>query len=241
MEATTWPASRQYEDRAVTWDKKFEQRRRDAYGAEDKKLRPRSDQSKITAFLEQQGTNLDHWDFAYTALRDYIVSEKEELLQRKSPPTSDDTPLALLDDRRDTQQGEHSARNWQEYESNPPIGRNVAVLTLDAGDLYRRLLTKVRLKRALAKDGSTDRTKRENKAERRVMCDSRSSPYKDLLIRVARYFPNITRLGVLAMVLTVSVLQGPMLRDFLQRYLSYRVFFGVSMASSRRHVQCGCA
>ena len=33
----------------------------------------------------------------------------------------------------------------------------------------------------------------------------------------------------LAIVSTASSLRAPVLRDFLQRYVSYRVFFGVSM------------
>lgn len=150
MEATTWPASRQYEDRAVTWDKKFEQRRRDAYGGEEKKLTPVPPQTKILAFLEQQVPKLDLRDCANMALRAYLEDADEGVLSLDPLPAPDDTSLALLDDRSDNtgwtdaHKQRHSARNWQEYESSPPRGENEMILALDAGGLYRKLLENAR-------------------------------------------------------------------------------------------------
>lgn len=152
MEATTWPASRQYEDRAVTWDKKFEQRRTEAYGGENVKLTPVHPQTKLTVFYDRQAIQLDPQEYAFSALRGYLKSAKESLLSvdTRAP---EDTSLALLNDRRDPEQGELSARNWQRYQTHPPSGVKEDIVVLDARGLYWILSQNVRLSRPLAQDG----------------------------------------------------------------------------------------
>ena len=44
-----------------------------------------------------------------------------------------------------------------------------------------------------------------------------------------RYIANISPLCALAIVSTAARLRAPTLRDYFQRYLSNRVYFGVSM------------
>ncbi len=52
-----------------------------------------------------------------------------------------------------------------------------------------------------------------------------------LVLTVRRYTANITPICALALAATVPRLQAPVLRDFLERYVASRVFFGVSIVS----------
>lgn len=65
-------------------------------------------------------------------------------------------------------------------------------------------------------------------AERRVLLVFNTILYKPFLIGY-RYLPNMNPLCGLAIVSTASRIRAPVLRDFLQRYITYRVFFGISM------------
>lgn len=56
------------------------------------------------------------------------------------------------------------------------------------------------------------------------------------------YITDMTPLCTLAIIASASRFQAPILRDFLQRYMSYRVFFGVSIVSqSTRELFLHCA
>ena len=49
------------------------------------------------------------------------------------------------------------------------------------------------------------------------------------ILEVPSYVANMDSLCGLVIVSTASSLRAPVLRNFLQRYISYRVFLGVSM------------
>ncbi|SLM40775.1 hypothetical protein LPUS_11624 [Lasallia pustulata] len=196
-------SSRRHRGRAVVWDKKFEQRREKAHLAEERKLIPEAQQSLISAFFENERSRLDPLQYSFTALRKYLERANEDDLKRDPTPYAHATPLALLDDRRDSTGRRssdgvrHSARDWDGYIRYPPPGECGTSDILDAGQLYRKLLE--------------SRLTDEANAERRVI-----------------YISNLTPMCALAIAATSSSTQRPVIRDFLQRYISYRVYFGVS-------------
>ena len=51
------------------------------------------------------------------------------------------------------------------------------------------------------------------------------------LIVFCSYITDMTPLCTLAIIASVASVQAPVLRDFLQCYMSCRVFFGVSIVS----------
>ena len=136
--------------RVFEWDKKFVQRERRAYPAEDKKLTPDVNQSIVDAFLNQLSSRLDPPQFSYTALRRFLETADDRDLT-SSPSTRYEVPLVLLDDRKDVtgwadaSGDQHSARNWDVYARYPPKGENVSITLMHAQDLYQKQLQSVHL------------------------------------------------------------------------------------------------
>ena len=131
------------------WDRKFAERQRRAYRAEDSKLVPTDGQTIVDAFLRKQSSRLDPPQLSYGALRNFLESAGEVPWDDASASSTQDTPLALLDDRRDDtgwidiNGTQHAARNWDGYVDYPPQGESRVSGLLNPGDLYKKLLKSV--------------------------------------------------------------------------------------------------
>ena len=68
-------------------------------------------------------------------------------------------------------------------------------------------------------------------AERRLLSDSPFTAKTKSLW--TRYIANLTPLCAVAIIATCARVRAPTFRDFLQRYICHRVFFGVSMVCIR--------
>ena len=140
---------RRLHDRVFLWDRKFAERQRRAYRAEDSKLVPTDGQTMVDAFLGIQNSRLDPPQFSYNALRKFLESADEVPWDNISAPSPQDAPLTLLDDRRDDtgwqdiNGTQHSARNWDGYSDYPPRGESRISGLFNPEDLYRKLLRSV--------------------------------------------------------------------------------------------------
>lgn len=137
-------ASQMFRNRVFVWDRKFAQRQRLTYRAEDNKLTPELHQTIIEAFLQELGSRLDPPQYKYTALRDFLEQASLNDLENHSPSSKYSTTSILLDDRRDDtgwigMDGEqHSARDWDGYVSYPPMGSCKFTSLMHPGQLYQR-------------------------------------------------------------------------------------------------------
>ena len=144
MADTPIVASRILRNRVFVWDRKFAQRQRLTYRAEDNKITPEAHQTIIEAFFKQRGSRLDPPQYRYVALRRFLEQANFDDLVAQPMPSRHSTPLVLLDDRRDDtgwlgMDGEqHSARNWDGYVSYPPAGSCQFTALMHAGQLYQR-------------------------------------------------------------------------------------------------------
>ena len=135
--------------RVFEWGKRFVQRDRRAYPAEDTKLTPAPDQSLTDAFFEELGSRLDPPQFNYTNLRRFLANADEEDLRSPTSSSRYDLPLVLLDDRRDVtgwldpNGDHHSARDWDNYATYPPEGEKPTISLMHAQDLYQKQLRSV--------------------------------------------------------------------------------------------------
>ena len=126
------------------WDRKFAQRQRLIYRAEDKKLTPEPHQTIVEAFFRELGSRLDPPQYNYATLRKFLEQADPNDLIQQTPSPRYNAPLVLLDDRRDDTgwrglDGEqHSARNWDGYVSYPPVGSCRFTSLMDAGQLHER-------------------------------------------------------------------------------------------------------
>lgn len=137
-------SARQEKRRALRWDKKFTQRERRAYPAEDRKLTPDANQTIVDAFFRELTSRLGPPQYSYTLLRSYLEQANENDLRQPNVATSHAQHLILLDDRRDATgwlgtDGEiYSARDWDGYSRYPPGGENASILLLNTHDLYKK-------------------------------------------------------------------------------------------------------
>lgn len=147
MDTYAVPAQRIH--RVFEWDKRFVQRERRAYAAEDRKLTPKANQTIVDAFFEELGSRLDPPQYSYTTLRRFLEKADEQDLTSSTSSTRYDVPLVLLDDRRDatgwlgSDGGWHSARDWDGYAEYPPEGRTPTIALMHAQDLYQKQLRSV--------------------------------------------------------------------------------------------------
>lgn len=147
MEPHILPARKIY--REFEWDKRFIQRDRRAYPAEDRKLTPEVNQTLVDAFFEELGSRLDPPQYNYTRLRSFLEKTNEDDLTSTTISARYDLPLVLLDDRRDVtgwldpDGDQHSARNWDGYAVYPPEGEDAVTTILHARDLYQKQLRSV--------------------------------------------------------------------------------------------------
>lgn len=138
-------ARRPFQDHVFVWDRRFAERQRRAYRAEDNKLTPENQQTLVSAFLEEQLSRLDPPQFSYTALRDFLEAANEAHLRTVPMPSQHDSMLALLDDRQDVTGwkdiggAHHSARDWVGYADYAPPGESRISGLFNPGDLYRKL------------------------------------------------------------------------------------------------------
>ena len=145
MDPLLQPSRRRYRNQVFVWDKKFTNRQKLAYRAEDNKLLPEAHQTLVTAFLEEQASRLDPPKYSYTGIRAYLERADENSLRTIPTPPGYNETLVWIDDRRDNTGWrdaagiERSARNWDEYVRYPPEGEDVHCDVLDLGDFYRRL------------------------------------------------------------------------------------------------------
>ena len=136
-------------NRVFVWSRKFAQRQRLTYPAEDKNLTPEPHQTIVEAFFRELGSRLDPPQYKYATLRKFLEQADSKDLVQRAPSSRYSAPLVLLDDRRDDtgwhgQDGEqHSARNWHGYVSYPPVGSCRFTSLMDAGQLYQRQLVSV--------------------------------------------------------------------------------------------------
>lgn len=141
--------SRLLRNRVFVWDRKFAQRQRLTYRAEDTRLAPEAHQTVIEAFFKELGSRLDPPQYKYVALRRFLEQADPDDLVGPTAPSRCSMPLVLLDDRRDDtgwvgMDGEqHSARNWEGYVSYPPAGSCQYTAMMHARELYQRHLTSV--------------------------------------------------------------------------------------------------
>lgn len=142
-------ASRMLRNRIFVWDRKFAQRQRLTYRAEDNRLKPEPHQTIIEVFFTELGSRLDPPPYKYTALRDFLEQANLNDLTSQSPSSRYGTPSVLLDDRRDDtgwigMDGEqHSARDWDGYVSYPPTGSCQFTSLMNPGQLYQRQMASV--------------------------------------------------------------------------------------------------
>ena len=142
------PSRKRYWDHLFVWNRRFTTSRHQVYPVEERSLTQDEDQSALTAFFNEQRTRLDPPDHNFTELRAFL--EKSSDSELFSTPSKYDSPVALLDDRQDTTGWHdaggtwHSTRNSEGYASYPPEGERIESRLLSAGDLYRKLLTRVR-------------------------------------------------------------------------------------------------
>ena len=142
------PSRKRYWDHLFVWNRNFTTRQYHLYFHEETSLTQYEGQSALAAFFNEQRTILDPPDHNFTELRAFLEkSNDSELL---NTPSRFDAPMVLLDDRQDTTGWRdahgtwHSARNSEGYASYPPEGERIESRLLSPGDLYRKLLTKVR-------------------------------------------------------------------------------------------------
>lgn len=129
---------------AFRWDKKFRQRERRAYPAEDRKLTPEANETVVDAFFKELTSRLDPPQYNFTLLKSFIGRASVNDLQQPNAATRYPQSLVLLDDRRDntgwlgTDGETYSARDWNGYSSYPPQGEDASVLLLNTHDLYKK-------------------------------------------------------------------------------------------------------
>ena len=149
MAETSVVARRLLQNRVFVWDRKFAQRQRLTYRAEDNKLAPEAHQTIIDAFFKELASWLDPPQYKYIALRNFLEQANPNDLIASAPPSRYISPVVLLDDRRDdtgwlgTDGEQHSARNWDSYVSYPPVGSCQYTALMHAGELYQRQLASV--------------------------------------------------------------------------------------------------
>ncbi len=140
-----------FQDRMFVWNRNFTERQRRAYQFEDKRLAPDHGQTIISAFLKEQSSRLDPLQYNYTALTNFLEAAGNVIWPNVPSSPHHNTPLALLDDRRDDTGWEdingtqHSARNWDRYADYPPQGKSRNSGLFGPGELYRKQLRGVRL------------------------------------------------------------------------------------------------
>ena len=144
-------ARRRFQGCVFLWDRKFAERQRRAYRAEDSKLVPTDGQTIVDAFLGKLSSKLDPPQLSYSALRKFLESAGEAPWGNVSISSTQDQSLALLDDRRDetgwidVNGSHHAARNWDGYVDYPPQGESRVSGLLNPRDLYSKLLKSVSL------------------------------------------------------------------------------------------------
>ena len=149
MLETPLTTSRTSRNQTFGWNRKFSQRQKLTYRAEDRKLAPEPHQTVVEAFFRELGSRLDPPQYNYATLRNFLEQADPNDLIQQAPSSRYSVPLVLLDDRRDDtgwhgQDGEHySARNWYGYVSYPPVGSCRFTSLMDAGQLYQRQLASV--------------------------------------------------------------------------------------------------
>ena len=148
MAETSVTTKRVFRNRVFVWDRKFAQRQRLTYRAEDNKIAPEAHQT-IEAFFKELGSRLDPPQYKYVALWRFLEQADPDDLLAPNTPSRYSTPLVLLDDRRDDtgwlgMDGEqHPARNWEGYVSYPPAGSCQYTAMMHAIELYQRHLASV--------------------------------------------------------------------------------------------------
>ncbi len=230
MDSSSRPLWDGLNESPFVWDKKFSIRREKAYLAEDKRLAPQSDQTIMDAFIQERLGILYLLPYDYAALRSYVAQAQLSNLTASTTPAQHTNRLVLLDDRRDASGGERSTRNWDSYTEYPPEGDRRWTGLLDAGAFYRKLMEKV--SEAHLEDWSPADSSRDKTAvPRDVPCKLLTKDCHWLLTALYSYIADMTPLCALAVVASASRLHAPILREYLQRYISHRVFFGVSIVS----------
>ena len=173
----SYPAStrRRFQDQVFVWDRKFESRQR--HDHESHRLTPENQDSIITTFMKQPGSQLDPPQYNYTALCDFLEMANEDDLKAVPAPAQDDEFDILLDDRRDDTGWEvggtrHWARDWNSYAGGyPPEGQSVVSSKMTAKDLYRKQQRSVSSPPFLSRRGIVinPQQKLEDGAERRIL------------------------------------------------------------------------
>lgn len=232
MESYTRSPRNPLNDPLFVWDKKFSIRRQQAYPAEDKRLETETQQTIVDAFIEERNSRLYPLQYSYTALRKYVAKARMSDLTAPATPAGHTKKLVLLDDRRDAFGGAHSTRNWDGYAQYPPEGERKWTGVLDAGEFYRRMMEKVlQVLSYRSAVPPAEGIRGKTTAQRDVPCMNRLLKVTRRLTVLCSYIADMTPLCTLAVVASASRLHAPVLRDYLQRHISYRVFFGVSMVS----------
>ena len=149
MLETSLTTSRPSRNRVFIWNRKFAQRQRLTYRAEDNKLTHEPHQTIVEAFFRELGSRLDPPQYNYATLRKFLEQADPKDLIQQPLSSRYNAPLVLLDDRRDDTgwyglDGEqYSARNWDGYVCYPPEGSCRFTSSMDAGQLYQRQLASV--------------------------------------------------------------------------------------------------
>ena len=149
MDSSTDFGRRITRNRVFIWNNKFAKRQTRAYGSENNKLTPTSQQNIVAAFLVEQASRLDPPQYTYSRLKNFLEGPSQNQIQGNSLP-QDQKCMILVDDRRDaTGWGDvsgthHSARNWDAYDAYPPEGEDRALDVCDPSQVYARISGSVR-------------------------------------------------------------------------------------------------
>ncbi|KAL9079867.1 MAG: hypothetical protein Q9157_001269 [Trypethelium eluteriae] len=246
-------SSREIKPSLHSWENKFARRQSKFYHTQDKTVidelrvdgtfipsnpdRPRVQLQDlrdgsilIEAFMQSRRIgNLDPSTlFDFCILKDFLGSADVRALQQRgqdtavwigTPPEScARTDIVLLDDRHDPNGGTSASRVWdcEEYLERPPRGENILVTALELPEFFSRLRKKVVL---LLEQHLHSGFRNHHKAV--VQKEEQSDPS-----------PN----SMLALVATVAPANATVLRDFLDRHVASRAYFGASTFELEFHI-----
>ncbi|KUL86991.1 hypothetical protein ZTR_05707 [Talaromyces verruculosus] len=191
----------------LRWDLKFTRRNPKLYELEDKKpFKPddtKDARLRINQFFDQQTHRLLPKSYSYQTLRDFLALANTSIFEQGSLTClnmPDLVKTVLFDERTDDQSlNMFTSRQWQGYEQYPPKGIAEYTAVLTPKECYEKLSQP---RNALGKSDP----------ERRSI-----------------YIQDLSPSCAAGLILAISHRYAVFFRDFLSRYVTSRVYFGVLM------------
>ena len=135
--------------RFIQWDIKFTKRNDITYYAENNRVVPDDEQTRVEAFLKRQSHGLLPAQYSYDALHEFLDRASVEHLDGTrdlDPGSIDAKKTILLDERKDnTPISKFTCRDWAQYAERPPEGHPNYTQVLNAKELFDRLSLEVLL------------------------------------------------------------------------------------------------